>query len=137
MTVPPRKTYRKVARGTLSGFGTFSEDQGLPDPAFEGSVLLYNRADSGPTRAIFVNSASQSSRRQMRVRISYDQNAAKWDFGRELINAKVSGAGYEGGYSSMTKSGDNKIGALVESDFYNDEGGKNSNLSWILNGPRN
>jgi sialidase-1 len=45
----------------------------------------------------------------------------------------------------MTKTGDNKIGALVESDFYDDEGGKNSyreiiwrrfNLSWILNGPR-
>lgn len=82
----------------------------------------------------------------MRVRISYDQNAANWDFGLELINAKVSDAGYEGGYSSMTKTGDNKIGALVESDFYNDEGGKNSyraiiwrrfNLCWILNGPRN
>lgn len=143
---PPGKTYRRVARGSLDGFGAFAEDKGLPDPACEGSVLFYNHKDSGPARTIFMNSASQSSRREMRVRISYDQNAAKWDFGRELSDAKVSGAGYEGGYSSMTKTGDNKIGALVESDFYNDKGGKNSyrsiiwrkfNLSWILNGPRN
>lgn len=94
----PGKTYRKVARGTLSGFGTFSEGKGPPDPACEGSVLLYNHADSGPVRTIFINSASQSSRRQMRVRISYNQDVARWDFGRELVNAKVSGAGYEGGY---------------------------------------
>ncbi|KAH6842908.1 glycoside hydrolase family 33 protein [Chaetomium sp. MPI-CAGE-AT-0009] len=139
--------YRRVARGTLTSFGTFADDSGLPDPKCEGSVLLYNRADSkGPARTIFMNSASKTSRREMRVRISYDSNAAKWNYGRELANAPVSGAGNEGGYSSMTKTADFKIGALVESDFYNDKGGEKSyrsiiwrrfNLSWILHGPRN
>ncbi len=110
-------------------------------------MLLYNLADDkGPARTVFMNSASKDSRRAMRVRISYDANAAKWDFGRELADAAVAGSGYEGGYSSMTKTADYKIGALVESDFYNDKGGKDSyrailwrrfNLSWILNGPRN
>ncbi|KAK4157046.1 glycoside hydrolase [Chaetomidium leptoderma] len=140
--------YRRVARGTLAGgFGTFADDGALPDPQCEGSVLLYNQADSkGPARTVFLNSASKDSRRAMRVRISYDQNAAKWNFGRELSDAPVSGAGNEGGYSSMIKTADFKIGALVESDFYNDKGGQNSyrsiiwrrfNLSWILHGPRN
>ncbi|GAB1318487.1 Extracellular sialidase/neuraminidase [Madurella fahalii] len=138
--------YRRVARGTLASFGAFADDTGLPDPRCEGSVLFYNQADSGPARTVFMNSASKDSRRAMRVRISYDNDAAKWNFGRELSDAPVSGAGYEGGYSSMTKTADFKIGALVESDFYNDKSGKNSyraiiwrrfNLSWIINGPRN
>jgi sialidase-1 len=46
----------------------------------------------------------------------------------------------------MTKTPDYKIGALVESNFYEDGNAKGShlciiwrrfNLSWILNGPRN
>ncbi|AEO58960.1 glycoside hydrolase family 33 protein [Thermothelomyces thermophilus ATCC 42464] len=139
--------YRRVARGNLTSFGAFADDTGLPDPGCEGSVLLYNLADDkGPARVVFMNSASKDSRRAMRVRISYDSDAAKFNFGRELGDAPVSGAGYEGGYSSMTKTADYKIGALVESDFYNDKGGEKSyraiiwrrfNLSWILNGPRN
>ena len=139
--------YRQVARGTLSAMGAFDNDTGLPDPGCEGSVLLYNLADAnGPARMIFMNSANKTSRRYMRVRISYDADAKKYDFGRKLSDAAVSNAGNEGGYSSMTKTADYKIGALVESDWYNDKGGKDSyrailwrrfNLSWILNGPDN
>ncbi|KAK4127307.1 glycoside hydrolase family 33 protein [Parathielavia appendiculata] len=142
--------YRRVARGTLAGgFGAFADDTGLPDPECQGSVLLYNLADDkGPARTVFMNSASKSSRRAMRVRISYDGDAAKWNFGRELSDAKldVDEVGNEGGYSSMCKTADFKIGALVESDFYNDGNGEGSyraiiwrkfNLSWILHGPRN
>ncbi|KAL2018116.1 hypothetical protein VTK56DRAFT_1246 [Thermocarpiscus australiensis] len=140
--------YRRVARGTLAaGFGAFADDTGLPDPQCEGSVLVYNQKEAAPpapSRVVFLNSASKDSRRAMRVRISYDADAAKWTYGRKLSDAPVSGAGYEGGYSSMTKTADFKVGALVESDFYNDGSGKNSyraiiwrkfNLSWILNGP--
>ncbi|KAL2197916.1 glycoside hydrolase family 33 protein [Corynascus similis CBS 632.67] len=142
-----KSEYRRVARGNLTSFGKFADDTGLPDPGCEGSLLLYNLADEkGPARTIFMNSADKNSRRKMRVRISYDDDARKYNFGRELSDAPVSGAGYEGGYSSMTKTADFKIGALVESDFYNDKGGDGSyraiiwrrfNLSWILNGPRN
>ncbi|KAK4145290.1 glycoside hydrolase [Dichotomopilus funicola] len=142
-----QSTYRRVARGTLSGFGSFSSDTGLPDPRCEGSVLLYNTKDAnGPARTIFLNSASADSRLAMRVRISYDDNAAKFNYGRKLSDASVSGVGNQGGYSSMCKTPDFKIGALVENDLYNDKGGKNSyrsitwrrfNLSWILHGPNN
>ena len=136
--------YRKVARGTLTSFGAFATDTGLPDPGCEGSVLLYNL--DAPARTIFLNSADASTRRAMRVRISYDENAAKFDFGRKLSDAAVLDSGFEGGYSSITKTADYKIGALVESDFYEDGGAKTShrailwrrfNLSWILNGPNN
>ncbi|KAH8592589.1 glycoside hydrolase family 33 protein [Bisporella sp. PMI_857] len=136
--------YRKVARGTLAGFGAFTVDTGLPDPGCEGSVLLYNL--DAPARVIFMNSADAGSRRAMRVRISYDANAEKFNFGRRLSDDEVPASGFEGGYSSMTKTADYKIGALVESDFYEDESAKTShrailwrrfNLSWILNGPEN
>jgi sialidase-1 len=142
---PSSAGYRIVARGSLDGgFDAFTSDGGLPDPACEGSVLRYN--SDAPARTIFLNSASTSSRRAMRVRISYDNDAAKFDYGRKLSDAPVSSAGYEGGYSSMTKTADYKIGALVESDFFNDGTGSGSyrcifwrrfNLSWIINGPNN
>jgi sialidase-1 len=136
--------YRLVARGTLDGFGAFSTDTGLPDPLCQGCVLSYNI--DAPARTIFMNSASIDSRRAMRVRISYDADAGTYTYGRELGDAPVSGVGYEGGYSSMTKTADYRIGALVETDFYNDASGPDSyraivwrrfNLSWILNGPNN
>lgn len=140
---PSSAGYRIVARGSLDGgFDAFTSDGGLPDPACEGSMLRYN--SDARARTIFLNSASTSSRRAMRVRISYDNDAAKFDYGRKLSDAPVSSAGYEGGYSSMTKTADYKIGALVESDFFNDGTGSGSyrcnfwrrfNLSWILNGP--
>lgn len=139
--------YRKVARGTLSSFGAFSLDTGLPDPACEASTFLYNLADDkGPARVIFLNSAHIDSRRHMRVRISYDADAKKFNYGRKLSDAPISGAGFEGGYSSLTKTNDFKIGALVETDFYQTDGSKDDyraivwrrfNLSWILNGPNN
>jgi sialidase-1 len=137
-------TYRWVARGTLSGFGAFSDDTGLPDPRCQGCVLSYNI--DAPARTIFLNSASTDSRRAMRVRISYDADARTYTASRALGDHPVSGAGYEGGYSCMTKTADYRIGALVETDFYNDGSGPDSyramvwrrfNLSWILNGPDN
>ncbi|KAF5012297.1 hypothetical protein FDECE_1678 [Fusarium decemcellulare] len=139
--------YRKVARGTLDGFGTFALDTGLPDPACEASTLFYNKqiADA-PARLIFLNSADKDSRRQMRVRITYDDDAQKFNYGRKLSDASISGAGNEGGYSSLTKTADKKIGALVETDFYQTGGTEDDhraivwrrfNLSWILNGQNN
>jgi sialidase-1 len=141
---PNSGNYRRVARGTLAGFGSFADDTGLPDPECQGSVLAYN-IDT-PARTIFLNSASTDSRRAMRVRISYDPDARRFTYGRNLSDAPISGVGHEGGYSSMTKTADYKIGALVETDFYeygNDPRSHRAivwrrfNLSWIVNGPNN
>ncbi|KAH7311239.1 Sialidase [Stachybotrys elegans] len=139
--------YRKVARGSLTSFSSFALDNGLPDPACEASTFLYNlKDDKGPARLIFLNSADKGSRRHMRVRISYDADAEKFNYGRKLADAPLAGVGHEGGYSSLTKTADFKIGALVETDFYQTNGSKDDyraivwrrfNLSWILNGPNN
>lgn len=143
---PSDLNYRSVARGTITSFSSFTTDTGLPDPGCEGSMLSYNY--DAPARTIFMNSADASSRRHMRVRISYDADAKKFDWGRNLADAamSVSSAGNEGGYSAMAKTPDYKIGALVESNFYEDGNAPGShmciiwrrfNLSWILNGPNN
>ncbi|MFE9656467.1 exo-alpha-sialidase [Micromonospora sp. NPDC006431] len=141
---PNSGNYRRVARGTLSSFGSFADDTGLPDPECQGSVLAYNI--DAPARTIFLNSASTDSRRAMRVRISYDPDARAYTYGRNLSDAPISGVGHEGGYSSMTKTADYKIGALVETDFYEYGSDPRShraivwrrfNLSWIVNGPNN
>jgi sialidase-1 len=53
----------------------------------------------------------------MRIRISYD-DANTWPMSRPLSDLTLPfGAGVEGGYSSMTKTADFKIGAMVESNL--------------------
>lgn len=132
--------YRKVARGDLSSLGAFALDTGLPDPACEASTLLYNLAnEAGPARVLFMNSAHKDLGTFMRVRISYDDDAAEFNYGRELKDAPICGIGDEGGYSSMTKTGDATVGTLVEAnrDGYMNIVWRRFNLSWILNGPNN
>ncbi|KAL4886721.1 Sialidase [Aspergillus karnatakaensis] len=138
--------YRIVSYGSIDdGFGEFKQDTGLPDPGCQGSILSYNRGED-LNRTIFMNAADKSSRRTMRVRVSYDDDAGKYNYGRKLSDAPVPNSGFMGGYSSMVKTGDYHIGALVESDWYNDGSNGDSyrtilwrrfNLSWILNGPNN
>jgi sialidase-1 len=135
---------RWVARGSIAGgFSAYSPDDTLLDPKNEASVLQYNNAEPGaPARTIFLNSASTVTRTKMRVRISYD-NAVTWPISRPFDEApQAAGAGTEGGYSSMTKTADFKIGALVESnaDTSNNDTSyrhiifRKFNLSWILHG---
>jgi sialidase-1 len=131
---------RWVSRGSIAGgFSAYSPDDKLLDPKNEASVLQYN--DDAPARTIFLNSASTEVRREMRVRISYD-NAHTWPNSRPLSEATLpSGAGTEGGYSSMTKTADFRIGALVESNLDVASAAsprsiifRKFNLSWILHG---
>lgn len=131
---------RFVARGGLdSGFTPFTPDDTLLDPKNQASVLQYN--NDAPARTIFLNSASTEVRTKMRVRLSYD-GARTWPVSRPLSDGpSAPGAGTEGGYSSMAKTSDYRIGALVESNL--DVGDRTSarsivfrkfNLSWILHG---
>jgi sialidase-1 len=135
-------TNRLVGRGTLTRFDALTADPNLPDPRCQGSLLVYNV--DAPARTVLLNAASTTSRRSLRVRLSYDPDAKTFNAGRALSDAPVSGAGFEGGYTSMTKTGDFKIGALVETDFFNDGTRADSyraivwrrfNISWILAAP--
>jgi sialidase-1 len=131
--------YRQVATGSLeSGFNNWESDLNLPDPASEGSVWRYN--DPEPNRILFLNSASQKTRTAMMVRISYDEGNS-YPAGRD-IPVFGSEPGKLGGYSSLTKTADRQVGALIE---YNEDVKNNAtsqrsivyskfNLPWILNG---
>ncbi|WP_433329553.1 sialidase family protein [Spirillospora sp. CA-294931] len=132
---------RWVSRGTsvTSPFSAFTPDQKLLDPMMQASVLQYNT--DAPARTIFLNSADTGSRLHMRARISYD-NARTWPRSRPLSDGPDPvGGGSEGGYSSMTKTSDWHIGALVETNLNNGSNGaphalvfRKFNLSWILHG---
>jgi sialidase-1 len=136
-----------VSRGTIeSGFSTFAPDSTLYDPRAQASILRYN-TDS-PTRIVFLNSASTETRTTMTVRISYDEGAS-WPIYRRLSDAPLpswaelgSGSVAEGGYSSMAKTADYSVGALVEvnEDTDNSDASHRTivfrkfNLPWMLNG---
>jgi sialidase-1 len=105
---------RHVSRGTLAGsFSTFTPDDVLLDPACQGSIVRYT---GSPDRIMILNSASTETRCKMRVRISYD-GGITWPISRKiydwLTDAEAFAQG-KGGYSSMVKTADYTIGALIE-----------------------
>ncbi|HTI12767.1 MAG TPA: sialidase family protein [Puia sp.] len=139
---------RVKATGSISGgFGAWTADAALTDPMCEGSIIRYNA--SAPTRIIFLNPNSESQRCNMTARISYDEGAT-WQRSRSIYDwntcdytAIEAGNNIaKGGYSSMVKTPDFAVGALIEIN----EGLSNSstsnksiefhkfNLGWILNG---
>jgi sialidase-1 len=106
---------RYVARGTIeSGFTAFAPASCLLDPKNEASTMRYN-ADA-PARLAFVNSASSETRTKMRIRMSEDE-ARTWSYSRPFSDAPLpleGGSYHEGGYSSITKTADYHVGALIE-----------------------
>ena len=138
-----KKGYRIVSRGTLDSFGPFENDTELVDPGCEGSTVVYNRDDDkGPSRLLFLNSDSQTVRTEMRIQITYDDDAAHYTAGRNLSDAPIANVGIEGGYSSICKTPDDRVGAMVETNWNDGVGSakhfaivwRRMNLSWILNG---
>lgn len=134
---------RWVARGTIeSGFTAFSAASCLLDPASEGSVMRYN-ADA-PARLAFMNSASTETRTKMRIRMS-ETEGDSWGYSRPLSDAPLAGESStyrEGGYSSIVKTADYHVGALVEvnentassSTSHRSIAFRKMNLPWIQGG---
>jgi sialidase-1 len=131
---------RQVSVGFIGtgGFSTWTSDPHLPDPKCEGSIMRYN--DPKPNRIMFLNSASATTRTTMKIRITYDEGLT-WAIDRNITISAPAPAKF-GGYSSMTKTADFMVGALIE---FNEDGGDSStshrsiefvkfNLPWILNG---
>lgn len=134
---------RLLSRGSIGGtYTAFAPNETLLDPKCEGSMLRYN-IDS-PHRIFFLNPASTERRCKMRVRISYDDGAS-WSVSRrlrdDLSEDETCNQGI-GGYSSMIKTADYNVAALVEKneDVSSSSTSHKSielhkfNLSWILNG---
>lgn len=134
---------RRVANGTITSFPAWTSDEELLDPACQASTLRYSEI---PNRILFLNSASTDSRSKMRIRISYNEGST-WPISRRvydhLTEQQATSQG-KGGYSSMEKTADKMIGALIE---VNENTGSSTtsnrsiefhkfNLSWILNGTK-
>ncbi len=126
-------TYGVLDPNGVSTFQNYASQPNLPDPQSEGSLLRYNI--TSPDRIIFLNSASGTSRQYMMARISYNQGIS-WKYSRYLTLDHTGGFG---GYSSLTKTSDFCIGALVE---FNEDTANSStshrsldfhkfNLEWI------
>ncbi len=130
------------ASNIASWTDSFDSHDTLLCPKCEGSILRYNF--DAPDRIIFLNPASTVTRSKMRVRISYDDGAT-WPISRPLWPALTEQQCIDqgkGGYSSMTKTADFHVGALVEinEDPNNSSTSHRSiefhkfNLEWIRNG---
>ncbi|WP_158647501.1 exo-alpha-sialidase [Actinoplanes sp. ATCC 53533] len=148
--------YRTFLSGTLNGgYTNYQWHNGANDTLTEptnsdgcqGSTLRYNF--DGKHRLMFLHPSSTTDRRDMKISISYD-NGGTWDKMSRLI-PRPTGWGSstdlkEGGYSSMTKTSDFNVAALIEgskSDPSNPAGTGSKepfivfhkfNLPWILNG---
>ena len=136
-------TRRYISYGTIAGgFSSFVAHDTLLDPRNEASVIRYNT--DNPDRLIFLNSASSVSRGKMRVRISYDDGDT-WPISRRVydwLGEEDAVAQGKGGYSSMIKTADFCVGALIEinEDTANSSTSHRSidfhkfNLEWIRSG---
>jgi sialidase-1 len=133
---------RWVSRGTIAGsFSAFAPDDVLLDPACQGSLVRYTGA---PDRIMVLNSASTETRCKMRVRISYD-GGVTWPISRKIFDWLTDSEAFaqgKGGYSSMVKTADYTIGALIEINENTGDSGNSHrsiefhkfNLPWMLNG---
>lgn len=133
---------RWISKGSIeNGFSAFTPHDVLLDPKCEGSVLRYT---GEPSRIFFLNPASSERRCKMRIRVSYDEGIT-WPISRRthdwLTDEQTCDQG-KGGYSSMAKTADYAVGALIEinEDVSNNASSHRSiefhkfNLPWILNG---
>lgn len=137
-----RQAHRRwVTRGTIEGgFPKFTADDALLDPRAQASMVRYS---SDVDRIAFLNPASSERRCKMRVRLSYD-GGKTWPISRELydeLSASETCSKGKGGYSSMTKTANATIAALVETnEAVGDDDGHRSielhvfNLPWMLDG---
>lgn len=133
---------RWVSRGTIEGgFGAYAPDNVLLDEPCEASIMRYT---GSPDRIVFLNSASTVTRGKMRVRISYD-GGQTWPISRRIYDWLTEQQAIDqgkGGYSSMVKTADYTVGALIEinEDVSNSGTSHRSidfhkwNLPWMLDG---
>jgi sialidase-1 len=135
---------RRTSVGTIEdGFAPWSSSDTLNDPKCQASTLRYN--NDAPARLVFLNPNTTDKRCNMTVRVSYDDGAS-WPISRPLFAANSCDYAAitlaRGGYSSMTKTADYAVGALIEinEDVHASASSSKSiefhkfNVPWILNG---
>ena len=132
---------RRISTGTALSFSGWASDETLLDPANQASILRFT---DDRNRILFLNSASTSTRGIMLLRISYDEGRT-WPIDRRVydnLTEQQAISQGKGGYSSMIKTKDNMVGALIEINKNTRSSATSNrsidfhklNLTWILNG---
>jgi Neuraminidase (sialidase) len=122
--------YRRINTSLDSGntWGTAYLDNALPDPACNGDLIRYTSTLDGynKNRVLFSNCANINLRKNLTVRISYDE-ASTWTYSR-VIDTGVTA------YSAMTILADGSIGLYYEKGSSMRMVFAKFNLEWLTTG---
>jgi len=124
--------YRMTATSSDSGmtWTPLHEDTALIEPTCQGSIFrLSDCLDGRRSRILFSNPASQTSRRNGTVRLSYDEGKT-WAVSRVIWPGSFA-------YSSLAVLPDGTIGCLSESDQYKKIRFARFSLNWLTEGQDN
>lgn len=100
----------------------------LIDPGCNASIIRYTSKKDGykKNRLLFANAAMKDGRKNMTVRISYDEGKT-WSEGKTIYSGKSA-------YSSLTKLANGDIGLFFEQDGYTKNPFVSFSLEWLTDG---
>ena len=103
-------------------------DSDLPDPGCNGDILRYTLKSNGSdkNRILFSNANSSSSRKNMTVRLSYDEGKT-WPVQKTIYAGSSA-------YSDMTVMDNGDIGLVYEKDDYSYIVFDRFTLNWLTDG---
>lgn len=103
-------------------------DSTLVDPGCNGSILRYTTIENGSTknRLLFANANMKKGRKNLTVRISYDEGKT-WSVGKSIYPGSAA-------YSSLTILRNGDIGLFFEKDDYTQNAFVSFSLSWLTDG---
>jgi sialidase-1 len=100
----------------------------LPDPACNASLIRYTGTAQGhdKDRLLFSNASSEKARKNLTVRISYDEGAT-WTKGKTIYAGPSA-------YSTLTVLENGDIGLLFEKNGYSENVFVRFSLEWLTDG---
>ncbi len=103
-------------------------DSVLVDPGCNASFIRYSSVENGAdkNRILFSNANNKNNRKNMTVRISYDEGKS-WSEGKTIYTGSSA-------YSSMTVLPNGDIGLFFEKDEYSQNGFVRFSLEWLTDG---
>jgi len=100
----------------------------LPDPACNASIIRYTSTKDGyrKSRLLFANANHQKKRKNMTIRISYDEGKT-WTKGKTIYSGLSA-------YTSLTILENDEIGLFFEKDGYRENVFVKVSLNWLTDG---
>ncbi|HPM81241.1 MAG TPA: sialidase family protein, partial [Candidatus Anammoximicrobium sp.] len=116
-----------ISRDGGESWGPVTLDEQLVEPVCQASILRYSWPDppspSARSRIVFANPASNAARKQLTLRLSYDEGRT-WAKSRVLYGGSAA-------YSCLTKLSDGTIGVLFERDGYRRISFARVDVAWL------